>query len=155
MNLKAYLIRAEIEFEFFEKKETHTADAAAKSLGVPLDKIVKSIVFVDENKLPLLAIIRGDQNVSRKKLQQVFSLKKAKIASTKIAEHITGYPTGGIPPIGHKNPLRTVIDPLVLKNDFIWAGGGTRKKMVKLKTSDILQLSGALVKDIAIETDEK
>jgi hypothetical protein len=42
MNLKAYLTRAEIEFEFFEKKETHTADAAAKSLGVPLEKIVKS-----------------------------------------------------------------------------------------------------------------
>ncbi len=39
MNLKAYLIRAEIEFEFFEKKETHTAEAAAKSLGVSLSEL--------------------------------------------------------------------------------------------------------------------
>ncbi|MFX1520759.1 MAG: aminoacyl-tRNA deacylase, partial [Promethearchaeota archaeon] len=148
MNLKAYLIRAGIDFEFFEKKETHTADAAAKSLGVPLNKIVKSIVFLDENKLPLLAIVRGDQHVSRKKLQQVFNLKKVKTASTEIAERTTGYPTGGIPPIGHRKPLRTVIDPFVLENDFIWAGGGTRKKMVKLKTSDILRLSKALVKEI-------
>ena len=155
MNFKAYLLRAEIDFEFFEKKETHTAEAAAKSLGVPLSKIVKSIVFVDENKLPLLAIVRGDQHVSRKKLQQVFNLKKAKIASQKIAEHTTGYPTGGIPPIGHRNPLRTVIDPLVLENEFIWAGGGTRKKMVKLNTADILRLSEALVKDISVNHDER
>ncbi len=126
MNLKAYLIREDLNFEFFEKKETHTAEAAAKSLGVPLSKIVKSIVFVDENKLPLLAIVRGDQHVSRKRLQHIFNLKKAKIANQKIAEHATGYPTGGIPPIGHKNPLRTVIDPSVLENEFIWAGGGTR-----------------------------
>ncbi len=155
MNLKAYLICVEIEFEFFEKKATHTAEAAAKSLGVPLNKIVKSIIFVDENKLPLLAIIRGDQHVSRKALQQALNVKKATIASQKIAEQVTGYPTGGIPPIGHKNPLRTVIDPLVLENEFIWAGGGTRKKMVKLKTSDILLLSKALVKDITIEQDNK
>jgi len=72
MNLKAYLIRSGVEFEFFEKNETHTAEAAAKSLDVPLEKIVKSIVFIDENKLPLLAIVRGDQHVSRKKLQYIF-----------------------------------------------------------------------------------
>jgi Cys-tRNA(Pro)/Cys-tRNA(Cys) deacylase len=155
MNLKAYLIREDLNFEFFEKKETHTAEAAAKSLGVPLSKIVKSIIFVDENKLLLLAIVRGDQHVSRKKLQYIFNLKKAKIASQKIAEQTTGYPTGGIPPIGHKNLLRTVIDPLVLENEFIWAGGGTRKKMVKLKTSDVVLLSKALVKDITIEHDKK
>ena len=148
MNLKAYLIRAKIDFEFFEKKETHTAEAAAKALGVSLDRIVKSIVFVDENNSPLLAIVRGDQHVSRKLLQQALNVKKAKIASQKIAEQTTGYPTGGIPPIGHKNPLRTVIDPLVLENEFIWAGGGTRKKMVKLNTVDILRQSKALVKDV-------
>jgi Cys-tRNA(Pro) deacylase len=153
MNLKAYLIREDLNFEFFEKKETHTAETAAKSLGVPLNKILKSIIFVDENKLPLLAIVRGDQHVSRKKLQHIFHLKKAKIASQKIAEQTTGYPTGGIPPIGHKNPLRTAIDPLVLENEFIWAGGGTRKKMVKLKTSDIVLLSKALVKDITVKHD--
>jgi len=50
-------------------------------------------------------------------------LKKAKIAGQKIAEQTIGYLTGGIPPIGHKVPLRTVIDPLVLENEFIWAGG--------------------------------
>ena len=153
MNLKAYLIRIGVEFEFFEKKETHTAEAAAKSLSVPLDKIIKSIIFVDEKKSPLLAIVCGDQYVSRKKLQQVLGLKKAKTASQKIAEQTTGYPTGGIPPIGHRNPLRTVIDPLVLENEFIWAGGGTRKKMVKLKTSDVLLLSKALVKDITVKHD--
>ena len=155
MNLKAYLIRLGVEFEFFEKKETHTAETAAKSLGVPLSKILKSIIFIDENKVPLLAIVRGDQHVSRMKLQHVFNLKKVKIASQKIAEQTTGYPTGGIPPIGHKNPLRTVIDPLVLVNEFIWAGGGTRKKMVKLRTSDILQLSKAQVSEISVKHDNK
>jgi Cys-tRNA(Pro) deacylase len=155
MNLKAYLIRVGVEFEFFEKQETHTAEAAAKSLGVPVSKILKSIIFVDENKFPLLAIVRGDQYVSRKKLQRIFNLKKAKIADQKIAEQTTGYPTGGIPPIGHKNPLRTVIDPLVLENEFIWAGGGTRKKMVKLRTSDILQLSKAQVSEISVEYEDK
>ena len=155
MNLKAYLIRAKIDFEFFEKQETHTAEAAAKALGVSLDRIIKSIVFVDENNSPLLAIVRGDQNVSRKKLQQALNVKKAKIASQKAAEHITGYPTGGIPPIGHKNVLKTVIDPLVLENTFMWAGGGTRKKMVKLRTSDILQQSKAQVSEISVKHDDR
>ncbi len=153
MNLKAYLIRAGVTFEFFEKKETHTAEAAAKSLSVPLDRIIKSIVFIDENNSPLLAIVRGDQHVSRKKLQQALNVKKAKTASQEVAEHITGYPTGGIPPIGHKNLLKTVIDPSVLEHACMWAGGGTRKKMVKLRTADILQLSKAQVSEITVKQD--
>jgi len=149
INLTAFLRQNKIDFEFLEKKSTHHASEASDASGIPLDKIVKTLVFVDQDSGPLIAIVRADSNASRHKLESCSRSKSVKIASDEIAEKATGYPTGGIPPVGHKKKLPVYLDRAVLKNEYVWCGGGTRTRLVKLKVEDITRLVGPETCDIS------
>lgn len=57
MELEKYLQEENIRHKFVDKPETiHTADAAKES-GIDLNKITKSLVLLDQDKNPILAII--------------------------------------------------------------------------------------------------
>jgi len=150
MNLTAYLKANKAEFEFIEKSTTHHATDASRASGIPLDGIVKTIVFVDSHDKPVVGVVRGDCMISRHKLETCSGMKKLQIASDDAAERATGFPTGGIPPVGHRKRLPVYVDQKVAHADSVWCGGGTRTRLVHLKTADILRLSGGHVCEIAI-----
>jgi len=102
MNLTVFLHQNQIEFEFLEKRSTHHATEASRATDIPLDRIMKTLVFVNQDSKPLIAIVRADCNVSRHKLESCSHSKSVELASDETAEKVTGYPTGGIPPVGHK-----------------------------------------------------
>jgi Cys-tRNA(Pro) deacylase len=149
VNLIAFLRQNKVEFEFLEKKSTHHAAEASKAANIPLDRIVKTLVFVDQDSKPLIAIVRADCNVNRHKLESCSGSKSVKIASDESAEKTTGYPTGGIPPVGHRKKLPVYLDKQVLNNDYVWCGGGTRTRLVKLKMQDIVSLVAPHICDIS------
>jgi Cys-tRNA(Pro) deacylase len=148
MNLTAFLIKNNIEFEFLEKKSTHHAQEASEVSNIPLEKIAKTIVFTDQDSRPLIAIIRADHNVSRHKLQSHSGSKSVRLASEEIAEKATSYPTGGIPPIGHRKKLPVFLDKELLNREYVWCGGGTRTRLVKLKIKDIIRLNDPTICDL-------
>ena len=150
MNLIAFLRQNKVEFESMEKASTHRAPEASAASGIPLDRIIKTLVFVDQDSRPLIAIVRADCSVSRHKLESCSDSKSVKIASDEIAEKATGYPTGGIPPVGHRKKLPVYLDKQVLANDYVWCGGGTRTRLVKLKTQDIVSLAAPQICDVSI-----
>jgi Cys-tRNA(Pro) deacylase len=150
MNLKAFLVKNKIPFEFIEKKSTHHSNEASAATGIPVSRLMKTLVFVDDESKPVIAIVMGNDDVSRHRLQQAAGKKSVKIAPENFAEHATGYPTGGIPPFGHRKRFRTFIDRKVLENKDVWCGGGCRTKLVKLRTSDILKFTDSAVCDISV-----
>ena len=93
-NLTGFLVASKVEFEFLEKKVTHHAGEASAASGISLSDLVKTIVFLDQNSKPLIAVVLGEQTVSRHKLQECSESKEVRIAPDDIAEAITGYPTG-------------------------------------------------------------
>lgn len=151
INLTAFLVSNKIEFEFMEKRATHHATDAAEASGLPLSEIVKSLVFVDHDGRPLLAVVLADTDVSRHKLERCSSSKSVRLASDVVAKATTGYPTGGIPPVGHRKKIPVYIDQRVMRRDYVWCGGGARSKLVKLKTADIARLTAATVGDLATD----
>ena len=151
MNLAAFLASNKVEFEFMEKRATHHAADAAEASGLPLSGIVKSLVFINQDGRPLLAVVLADTDVSRHKLERCSSSKSVRLASDVVAKAATGYPTGGIPPVGHKKKIPVYIDQRVMRRDYVWCGGGARSKLVKLKTSDIARLTAATVGDLATD----
>jgi Cys-tRNA(Pro) deacylase len=149
MNLIAYLKINKIWFQIVEKNETvHTADAATAT-GIPLEKVTKSLVFLDENKTPILVVIPGDCNTNKQKLKAVLAVKDIDLAPFNEAEKYSGYEPGATPPVCHKNIKRVVIDKKVMQYQTVFGGGGSRKKLVELKTEDIQKLNNAIVADIA------
>jgi Cys-tRNA(Pro) deacylase len=149
MNLNAFLVSHKVEFEFMEKRATHHATEAAEASGLPLSEIVKSIVFVDQDDRPLLAVVLADTDVSRHKLEHGSGSKSVRLATDAAAKAATGYPTGGIPPVGHKTKMPVYIDQRVMHRDYVWCGGGAKSKLVRLKTADIARLTAATVGDLA------
>lgn len=149
MNLTAFLVSHRIEFEFMEKRATHHAAEASAASGVPLNQIVKSIVFTDQEARPLLAVVLADSDVSRHKLENCSNSKSVRLASDAVAKAVTGYPTGGIPPVGHKKQIPVYIDRRVMRHDYVWCGGGARSKLVRLKSADIARLTAANIGDLS------
>ena len=150
MNLTAFLRQNKIEFQFLEKRSTHHATEASRATDISLDRIMKTLVFIDQDSKPLIAMVRADCNVSRHKIEACSHSKSVKLASDEIAEKVTGYPAGGIPPVGHKKKLPVYLDQRVLSNEYVWCGGGVRTRLVKLKVQDIIKLASPKVCDIAI-----
>lgn len=149
MNLVAFLRQNRIDFEFIEKRSTHHASEASQATDIPLSKIIKTLVFVDQDSKPLVAIVRADCTVSRHKLESCSGSRSVRIASNELAERVTGYPTGGIPPVGHKKKLRVYVDSQILENEYIWCGGGSRTKLIRLKVSDVIRLLSPQLCDIS------
>ena len=151
MNLTGFLVSQKVYFEFLKKKSTQHAHEASQASGVALSEIVKTLVFVDQDSKPIIAIVRGDHNVSRHKLEHCSNSKSVRLASDEAAKEATGYPTGGIPPVGHKKKLPVFLDKTLTGQEYVWCGGGTRAKLVRLRMEDIIRLNNATVCDIAAD----
>ncbi len=149
-NLTGYLTGKGVFFEFLEKRTTHHADEAASASGLSLDEIAKTIVFVTDDIGPIVGIIQGSKSISRHKLEKCSGSKQVRLAPDNVAMNVTGYPTGGIPPVGHRRKMPVFIDAAVMAHEYIWCGGGSRQKLVKLKTADILALSEGKVCDLTM-----
>jgi len=151
MNLTAFLISHKVYFEFLKKRPTRHAFEASQVSGVTLSEIVKTVVFLDQDSKPMVAIVSGDRNVSRHKLEHCSNSKSVRLAGDDMAEAATGYPVGGIPPVGHKKKLPVFLDRGVVSHEYVWCGGGARSKLVRLRAEDIVSLNAATVCDISAD----
>ena len=149
VNLTAYLKANRAEHEFIEKTTTHHASDASRASGIPLDHIAKTIVFQGDSGALAVGVVLGTQMVSRHKLESCSGLHKLQTATDSVAENATGFPTGGIPPVGHRKRLKVYVDGRVAALDQVWCGGGTRTRLVRLHVADIIRLAAAEVCDIA------
>jgi prolyl-tRNA editing enzyme YbaK/EbsC (Cys-tRNA(Pro) deacylase) len=60
----------------------------------------------------------------------------------------TGFVIGGVPPIGHAEPLYTIIDQDLMRLDEVWAAAGTPKSVFKLRASRLLEMTAGVLKSI-------
>lgn len=149
MNLEAYLKENEIWHKFIEKSETiHTADAA-KASGVPLQKLTKNLVSRTDKGEYIMLIVPGNRKVNLKAVAKLLNVKKVSLVPFEKAEAISGYPPGATPSIYHKTKMKTIIEKLLNKHETIYCGGGSRDKILELKTGDVNKLNDAIVGEIS------
>ena len=125
----------------FEVKElpdsTRTAQEAADSIGCDLGQIAKSLIFREKNTdQPILVIASGSNRVDVKKIRDKESLILGK-ADAKFVKERVGYAIGGIPPVGHNEPLVTLLDLDLQKHETIWSAAGTPFAVFQLKPGDL------------------
>ncbi|MCD6563005.1 MAG: aminoacyl-tRNA deacylase [Thermoproteales archaeon] len=147
--LRKCLESKRIFFEFYRfDKETVTSTQASKLLKVPLTSIAKSVLLMSENKEPVLVILPGYKRIPQKRLARVLGKKKLRLATKEEVLHITGYPAGGIPPFFHKNKILTIVDKELMNNEYVIAGGGDTKTLLKVNIRDVVMIQNAKVLDI-------
>lgn len=124
--------------------------ASSEILGLSRRKIAKSIIFQSDVGV-IVAIIRGDQRVSERKLAEVVSAKNVKLANPKTVRKMTGYSVGGVPPVGHdrQGHMMYVMDRKLLECDKVYAGGGDSRSQLSIRVKDIIQLVNPKVADVS------
>jgi len=150
LDLRDYLRGMGVEAKFHKFKEhTMTVDAAVRRLGVNRDKIIKSMLFIEDAGLPVLGIVTGDRRVSVVKLATACGAKKVRRADPDQVKEFTGYDVGAVPPVGHKTRIRTFIDEKVMGLDRVIGGGGEIDVLIEINPADIKRLTYSEVRDIS------
>lgn len=149
MDLAGYLKDAGVWHRFLDKPETiHTADAS-RATGIELSRITKNLVCETLDGRYALLVVPGDRRVSLRKAAQVLNARNVKLLGFNQAEAISGYPPGGTPSLHHKTTMSVVVEENLLNHETILCGGGSRDKILELKTEDLLRLTQATVADIS------
>jgi len=124
---------------------TRTAVEAAQAIGCQVGQIVKSLVFKTATSgKALLVLASGDNRVNEQRLQEVCGEPLRK-ADADFVRQQTGYAIGGVPPLGHVQPLLTFIDEDLLRYDEIWAAAGTPHAVFRLKPEHLQRLTAGQV----------
>lgn len=126
----------------------HTAAAAAEALGVQVGQIANSLIFEVEGE-PLLVLTSGAHRVDTAKVAAVLGVSKLKRATPEFVREHTGQPIGGVAPVGHPKPVRTLLDHALEQYDVIWAAGGVPQAVFPIGYTDLRRITGATELDVA------
>jgi prolyl-tRNA editing enzyme YbaK/EbsC (Cys-tRNA(Pro) deacylase) len=129
---------------------TRTAEAAARAIGTGADQIVKSLVFLADGE-PVLALVAGTNRLDESKLARVLGAAAIERAGAEDVRAATGYPIGGVPPFGHRSPMRCTVDRDLLAHQVVWAAAGTPRHVFPVAPQRLVEVIGATVADVALE----
>jgi len=142
--LRAAGLTAEIQ-EF--PAGTRTAEDAARALGTTVAQIVKSLVFLADGR-PVLALVSGANRVDERKLAAACGAQRIVKADAETVREATGFGIGGVPPLGHRRPLRSFIDQDLLRHDLVYAAAGTPTAVFPVTPGELIRASGAQPVDL-------
>jgi prolyl-tRNA editing enzyme YbaK/EbsC (Cys-tRNA(Pro) deacylase) len=129
-------------------ESTRTAQEAADRAGCQLGQIVKSLIFRGKtSNKPILVLTSGANRVDEKRISQYAGEPIAR-ADADFVRAVTGFAIGGVPPIGHNQPMETYLDGDFLAYQTIWAAAGTPNAIFELKTEDLQKMTGGTVSQV-------
>jgi prolyl-tRNA editing enzyme YbaK/EbsC (Cys-tRNA(Pro) deacylase) len=128
--------------------DTSTAEAAARAVDAPQGSIVKSLIFLADGA-PLLVLVAGDQRADIKKLRATLQLSKKRLRIARPDEVLasTGFQVGGVPPIGHSEPLPTLIDRTLSRFETVWAAAGNSNAVFPIGYEQLLSVTNGKALD--------
>jgi prolyl-tRNA editing enzyme YbaK/EbsC (Cys-tRNA(Pro) deacylase) len=100
-----------------------TAATAAAQLGCEVGAIANSLIF-DADGAPLLVMTSGAHRVDTAQVAALIGAARVARASASAVREWTGQAIGGVGPVGHPVPIRTLVDTWLSKYDVIWAAAG-------------------------------
>lgn len=126
--------------------DTSTAVLAAQALSTEVAAIVKSLVFLVDGD-PILVLASGDRRVNRERLSQELGGNSARLAPPDVVLRVTGYAVGGVPPVAHRTPIRTMMDRHLLSHPTVYAAAGAYNAVFPIPPSRLQELTQAKVTD--------
>jgi len=128
---------------------TRSAEEAAAACGCDVGQIVKSLVFRGaESNRPDLLLVSGRNRVDEAGVAHELgeALRRPDAADVRA---ITGFAIGGIPPLGHAEPLATLMDRDLLTHASVWAAAGTPNAVFAIDPARLAAVTGARVMRLA------
>ncbi|MFN8171810.1 MAG: YbaK/EbsC family protein [Candidatus Nanopelagicales bacterium] len=117
-----------------------TAKEAADALGVEVGQIASSLVFLADGE-PVLVIASGGHRVDTMQLGSILDASHVGKATADDVRKATGYAIGGVAPVGHPHPLRTIVDIALSRYDVVWAAAGHPHYVFPTSYDELLRIS--------------
>jgi Cys-tRNA(Pro) deacylase len=124
--------------------------AASQQLAVDEHTIVKTLVMEDDGNRPLLILMHGDREVSTKQLARQAGRKTIRPCEPDIAQRHTGYLVGGTSPFGTRKALPLFVERSILDLPAIYINGGRRGLLVRIASSELTRVLGAVAVEAAV-----
>jgi prolyl-tRNA editing enzyme YbaK/EbsC (Cys-tRNA(Pro) deacylase) len=118
-----------------------TAAEAAAALEVEVGQIANSLLFVADGE-PLLVLTSGRHRVDTAKVAELVGVAKVGRADADFVRTHTGVSIGGVSPIGHPQPIRTLVDVALNDYDVVWAAAGHTHAVFPTSFDELVRLTG-------------
>jgi prolyl-tRNA editing enzyme YbaK/EbsC (Cys-tRNA(Pro) deacylase) len=131
--------------------EVRTAAAAAQALGVEVGAIANSLVFratYGDEVRPLLALTSGAHRADTAVLARLAGADEVGKADPAFVREHTGQAIGGVAPVGHPSPVRTIVDQDLARYGVVWAAAGHPKSVFPTTYAGLLALTGGTAADV-------
>ena len=126
-----------------------TAKEAAAALGIEVGQIASSLIFRADGE-PVLVIASGGHRVDTTQLAAVLGVNEITKANADDVRAATGFAIGGVAPVGHPQPLRTVVDIDLSRDDEVWAAGGHPHYVFPTSYDELLRLTAGEAAEIGV-----
>jgi prolyl-tRNA editing enzyme YbaK/EbsC (Cys-tRNA(Pro) deacylase) len=125
-----------------------TAAAAAAQLGCDVGAIANSLIF-DADGEPLLILTSGAHRVDLAAISSRHGFTSVRRADPEFVRTATGQAIGGVAPVGHPAPIRTLVDVWLDKHDVVWAAGGHQHVVFATSYAELVRLTSGEPADVA------
>ncbi|GAA3149541.1 YbaK/EbsC family protein [Planomonospora alba] len=120
---------------------TPTAATAAAQLGCEVGAIANSLVF-DADGEPLLVLTSGAHRVNTELIAERVGAARVRRATPEFVRAATGQPIGGVAPIGHPAPIRTLVDTWLERHEVVWAAAGHPHSVFPTSFQELVRITG-------------
>jgi prolyl-tRNA editing enzyme YbaK/EbsC (Cys-tRNA(Pro) deacylase) len=126
----------------------HTAALAAAALGVEVGQIANSLIF-DADGEALLVLTSGAHRVDTDRVATALGITKLRRATPEFVREHTGQAIGGVAPVGHPKPVRTLVDKDLEQYTVVWAAGGVPQAVFPISYAELVRVTDGSPADVA------
>ena len=124
-----------------------TSAEAAAALGVDVAQIAKSLVFRVGDGV-VLVVASGADRVDTAALSAALGGAPVGRADADAVRAATGYPIGGVSPVGLPGELTVLVETALSAYDVVWAAAGTPHTVFPTTYDELLRLTGGRPSDV-------
>ena len=121
-----------------------SAKEAAAGLGIEVGQVCSSLIFtLEDSTEPLLILTSGRHRVDTDLVARNLGITHLGRADADLVRSATGFAIGGVSPVAHPAPLRTIIDEALNDYDVVWAAAGHPHAVYPTTYDELLRITGA------------
>ena len=124
---------------------------SAEALGVDEHLVIKTLVFEDDLKRPLVVLMHGDREVSTRNLARQIGARSTRPCTPEVADRHSGYQVGGTSPFGLRKAMPIYLERTIAELPRIFINGGARGFLVEIEPAELVRVLAPTPVDAAVE----
>ena len=125
----------------YDYQERGGTGVSARELGVDEHAVIKTLIFEDDRKQPLVILMHGDRQVSARGLARAIGARSVQPCLPEVAEKHSGYKVGGTSPLGLKKPIPIYAESSIRQLERLYINGGSRGFLLELTPAQLEELA--------------